>query len=223
VKTLFALFLLLFHLSLAAQTDIVAGGGECKVNGDPDLHPVLGDASLNNCWLAVDINTGEKYRYNPLGTLGDRWDVFPNENVSSFDNSGSGGSVINSADALSPQVYIGLQLALDQVAGDRIYLSGIASFQTTIGATDNSIVIRARIQKSTDSGATWEYVDGQQVSYTSENLIGWRSVPVQWSYLTTDTGNVLYRLVSYKSTLTNDGQTSIVYSGSNLYGTVSKL
>ena len=75
MKTLIALFLLLFNIALVAQTDIVAGGGECKVTGDPDLHPVLDDAALNNCWLAVDVNTGEKYWYNPLGTLGDRWNL----------------------------------------------------------------------------------------------------------------------------------------------------
>ncbi|MGH1438382.1 MAG: hypothetical protein ACRBG0_28395, partial [Lewinella sp.] len=76
-QLLFSLLILVGLNPLFAQTDIVAGGGECKVTGDPDLHPTLGNATLNNCWLAVDVATGDKYWYNPQGAAGDRWDIIP--------------------------------------------------------------------------------------------------------------------------------------------------
>jgi hypothetical protein len=67
--------LLLLGFSGFSQTNIVGNGGQCKVDGDPDLHPYLDNATLSSCWLAVDTTNGDVYQYIPSDPEGERWDL----------------------------------------------------------------------------------------------------------------------------------------------------
>lgn len=83
------LLLCLWQVAILAtgQTNIISGGGECKVDGDPDLNAKLAVADVGMCWTAIDTLTGNKYDYHPGDPEGERWDLVE-WSVSSFTGGG---------------------------------------------------------------------------------------------------------------------------------------